>query len=265
MSYFRVNKENNYTVMSNYHLKDKTLSLKAIGLLSKMLSLPDDWDYSINGLVAICKEKKTSVISALNELKEHGYVIVTKKMPNETDTGRIEYIYDIYERPFKQFEENQQLEKQGIENLCLESQCLENQPQLNTNKSNTKELNTNKKNTKNKGKTTHKSNKFVAPSVEEVKAYCDERNNNIDAQRFVDYYQARGWMTGKNHIKDWKACVRTWERNTGYNNQSNDYKPKTQEQSQDTSDFDECINEDGSFDIEKYINNFYEEWYIWKL
>lgn len=113
----------------------------------------------------------------------------------------------------------------------------------------------------NKGETTqkHKSNKFVAPTVEEVKAYCNERNNDIDAERFVDYYEARGWMTGKNHIKDWKACVRTWERNTGYNNKSNDYKPNVQEQSQDTSDFDECINEDGSFDVEKYINKFYEE------
>ena len=111
----------------------------------------------------------------------------------------------------------------------------------------------------NKGKTTHKSSKFVAPTVEEDKAYCTERGNVIDPERFIDYYEARGWMSGKNHIKDWKACVRTWERNTGYNNQSNDYKPKTQEQSQDTSDFDECINEDGSFDIEKYINNFYEE------
>lgn len=255
MAYFRVNKNSDYTVMSNYHLRDKTLSLKAKGLLSLMLSLPDDWDYSINGLVAICKEQKTSIVSTLNELKENKYVIVTKLMPDKSNTGRIEYIYDIYEQPY----EKQDIEKQGIENLCLENQCLENQPQLNTNKSNTKVLTTNKQNTKNKGKTTHKSSKFVAPTVEEVKAYCEERNNGIDAQRFVDYYQARGWMTGKNHIKDWKACVRTWERNTGYNNQSNDYKPNVQEQSQDTSDFDECINEDGSFDIEKYINNFYEE------
>ena len=139
MACFRVNKDRDYTTMSNYHLKDMNLSLKAIGLLSKMLSLPDDWDYSINGLVAICKDKKTSVISALDELKEHGYVIVTKKMPSETDTGRIEYIYDIYERPQS---EKQGIEKQGIENLGLEFLGLENQPQLNTNKSNTKELST---------------------------------------------------------------------------------------------------------------------------
>ena len=68
MAYFRVNKSKNYTVMSNHHLRDKNLSLRAIGLLSKMLSLPDNWDYSINGLVAICKDKVPTVRGALSEL-----------------------------------------------------------------------------------------------------------------------------------------------------------------------------------------------------
>lgn len=53
---------------------------------------------------------------------------------------------------------------------------------------------------------------FVAPSVEEVSAYCKERNNGIDPQSFIDFYDSKGWMIGKNHMKDWKAAVRTWER-----------------------------------------------------
>ena len=61
-----------------------------------------------------------------------------------------------------------------------------------------------------------KKSRFVIPTVEEVQAYCNERGNSIDAQHFVDYYSARGWMLGKNHIKDWKACVRTWERNESF-------------------------------------------------
>ena len=61
-----------------------------------------------------------------------------------------------------------------------------------------------------------KKERFKAPTVEEVQEYCTERGNNIDAQHFVDYYSARGWMLGKNHIKDWKACVRTWERNDSF-------------------------------------------------
>lgn len=55
--------------------------------------------------------------------------------------------------------------------------------------------------------------RFTPPTIEEVQAYCKERKNNVDAIRFVDYYQANGWKVGKNPMKDWKAAVRTWERN----------------------------------------------------
>lgn len=99
MAVIRVNKTQNYTVMSNKHLQEKTLSLKAKGLLSLMLALPDDWDYSIAGLCKICRENETAIKGALNELREAGYVKVTKKFPNQTDSGRIEYIYDIFECP----------------------------------------------------------------------------------------------------------------------------------------------------------------------
>jgi hypothetical protein len=56
-----------------------------------------------------------------------------------------------------------------------------------------------------------KKKRFVKPTVEEVKAYCEERGNGIDPQTFFDYYEAKGWTVGKNPMKDWKACVRTWE------------------------------------------------------
>ena len=152
MSVIRVNKTKNYTVMSNEHLKDKRLSLKAKGLLSVMLSLPDTWDYSISGLVAICKESETAVKSTLNELKSCGYLVVTKKMPNETESGRIEYVYDIFEKAQteKQGVEKQGVEKQGVENLGVENLGVENVRQLSTkesstDKSNTDESSTNKK------------------------------------------------------------------------------------------------------------------------
>jgi hypothetical protein len=58
-----------------------------------------------------------------------------------------------------------------------------------------------------------KSTNFTPPTVEEVQAYCQERNNKVDAQAFVDFYSSKGWMVGKNKMKDWKAAVRTWERN----------------------------------------------------
>lgn len=61
----------------------------------------------------------------------------------------------------------------------------------------------------------HSPKKFQKPKIEEVKAYCDERSNGIDPQAFIDYYDSNGWKVGKNSMKDWKASVRTWERN-GY-------------------------------------------------
>lgn len=124
MAIFRVQKNTNYTVMSNYHLREKNMSLKAKGLLSWMLSNTDDWDYSIAGIVASCKENETAIKTALDELQKFGYLTITKKYPNETESGRIEYEYTVYEQP---------VEKQDIENLCLE-----NQGQISTIQTNTK-------------------------------------------------------------------------------------------------------------------------------
>ena len=124
MAVFRIEKTNNYTTMSNFHLRDNNITHKARGLLSYMLSLPDDWDYSLAGLVKISKENKSAIRSALNELKEYGYLIIEKIYPNNSKSGRIEYIYNIYEKPKK---------KQDTENQYLEFQYLENHTQLNTN------------------------------------------------------------------------------------------------------------------------------------
>lgn len=137
MATIRVHKTKNYTVMSNTHLRDKNLSLKAKGLLSVMLSLPDNWEYSIAGLVAISKENETAVKSALNELKDNNYVVVIKEKPTKNNGGRIKYSYDVYEEPKKQ-----EIEKQGVENLGVEFQGAESITQLNT-----KESSTNKQNT----------------------------------------------------------------------------------------------------------------------
>ena len=61
-------------------------------------------------------------------------------------------------------------------------------------------------------KDTPKKKSFQRPSLEEIKTYCQERNNSVDPQAFLDFYESKGWMIGKNHMKDWKAAVRTWEK-----------------------------------------------------
>lgn len=99
MAVFRVEKTRDYTVMSNFHLKDKSLSLKSKGLLTMILSLPDDWNYTTRGLAAICKEGVDSISSALRELETAGYLIRRRLRDVKgkiTDTE-----YTIFERPRK--------------------------------------------------------------------------------------------------------------------------------------------------------------------
>lgn len=134
MSVIRVNKTKNYTVLSNYHFKEKEMSLKAKGLLSLMLSLPDDWNYSISGLVKLSKDGKDSVMSALGELEKFGYLIRTRVQNEKGQFSGVEYY--IYEQPQGEFPiaENPTSEKEKAVNPPAEEP-----PQLNTDKLNTKE------------------------------------------------------------------------------------------------------------------------------
>ncbi len=97
MAVFRVEKARNYTVMSNHHLRDKSLSLKAKGLLSLMLSLPEDWDYTTKGLARICKDGVDSICATVRELEGAGYIVRTRERHADGTLGGIEYT--ILEQP----------------------------------------------------------------------------------------------------------------------------------------------------------------------
>ena len=133
MSVVRVNKTKNYTVLSNYHFKEKKMSLKAKGLLSLMLSLPDDWNYSIAGLVALSKDGKDSVMGALAELEKFGYLYRVKTINEKGQFNGIEY--NIFEEPQAEFAVT---EKQITEKQKAAKQDTEKPTLLNTNKLNTK-------------------------------------------------------------------------------------------------------------------------------
>ena len=189
MAIFRVEKNRNYTVMANYHLKDNTITLKAKGLMSVMLSLPEGWDYTLAGLAFISKEGVSAIRAAVNELEEAGY-LVRRRLRNEYgQLGDTEYT--IYEEPRKNGEtgienpeevadtatepmcgfptldnptlENPILEKPTLDNPILEKPTLENRTQLNTDRPNTKKEKKDKKNT-------HSSNPYpsnIHPSIKE--------------------------------------------------------------------------------------------------
>lgn len=184
MAILRVDKSDNYTVIHNAVFYDYSLSFKAKGLLCQMLSLPDGWSFSIEGLAKLGSDGRDSVASTLKELERAGYF----RREQNRNSGKFQGIeYIVTEKPF-------------TENPITEKPITDNPRQLNT-----KELNTNKSTTK----------RFIAPSIDEVREYIEEKGYSIDPERFVDYYTANGWMVGKSHMKDWKATVRNWERNNG--------------------------------------------------
>lgn len=214
MSIIRVEKNRNYTVINNEFLRNRELSLKAKGLLAVCLSLPDDWNWSIAGLVAICKESITSVRSSLKELEEYGYVTILK---TKDDKGRFIYEYTIYETPVSVYPDIQNLH---LDNLTLEKSDIENVRQLNTNQLITKELSTN-----------------------ELNLYIDEQASPILNQLYKDYLETRKEIGAPLSLRGLKMLLTRVEKlsdkniniqklmleNAIQNQWKNVYRPKDQE------------------------------------
>lgn len=133
MSVFKIEKTKDFTVMSNYHLRDKSLTYKAKGLLSFMLSLPEDWDYSLAGLTAISKESRDGIRSILKELQTYHYLEIEKV---RGDKGYFEYNYLIYEKPHF-IEVNNEKTNPDMQFPHLDNPNMEIHTQINTNKINT--------------------------------------------------------------------------------------------------------------------------------
>jgi len=137
---FRIEKTRDYTVMSNHHLRDKSLSLKAKGLLSLMLSLPEEWDYTTKGLARICKDGVDSICAGVRELEEHGYVIRQRVRNPNGQLGAIEYTILEQPRPPEPKPQKPERENPVLDNPEQASPVLEepeqgNPAQLNTNRS----------------------------------------------------------------------------------------------------------------------------------
>ena len=209
--YRRHKRESGYTQIDNYVFRDKTLSLKAKGLLTQIYSLPDDWDYSVRGLATLFKDGKEAVNNALQELIDHGYIIRTQKI---NAFGRFEgYDYDIYERP-----QNVNVSENPItEEPSTDNSSSENSTQLNTNISNTNILNT-KELDISPISPTKKPNRFVPPTLDDIKAYCQERNSCVDPNVFYDYFTTGGWKDSEGKpVKNWKQKLITWEKHSTQN------------------------------------------------
>lgn len=156
MPVIRVNKTKDYTVMANYHFRDKNLSLKAKGLLSMMFSLPDGWGYSVEGLVKLSADGRESIMATLKELEKFHYLKRSQARDNSGKLG--EAIYDIFEQPWSGFPTT--------------AKPMSGKPSsgktilLNTNRLNTKVLNTNKKVSKAQSKPVENFDSIIQKSTE---------------------------------------------------------------------------------------------------
>ena len=142
MAVFRIERTRDYTVMSNHHLRDKALSLKSKGLLSMMLSLPEDWNYTTRGLAKICKEGVDAIGGALRELESAGYIVRHQMRDRQGRISDTEYV--IYEQPQPKAPDTPQPDTASpdTENPYLDGPDTEKPAELNIEKSKTQKSNT---------------------------------------------------------------------------------------------------------------------------
>ena len=208
MAVIRTIKNDNYTTMSNYHLKDKELSLKAKGLLSMMLSLPDEWHYSVKGLKGICKESVNTINGILNELENNNYLVRRRKYFN----GKIsEWEYVIFETNKNHDDELLHLKNEDIENVDIENVDIENVDIENcdvykiTKELNTKELNTKELNTKGYSIAQNDLENRIEPSIIQLtlndKTLYDVTQNDI--KEYEELYPNVDVMQELRKMKGW--------------------------------------------------------------
>ena len=174
-------KPNYYAIIPANVRYDNELRDKAKLLYGEITSLAnkDGYCFASNKYFAELYDVSTTTISTLiSELVEKGYIeseIVYKEGTKEILNRYLKIFKEGYLKNFKH---------NNTSNIIINN--------------NKKEI--------------YKERNFIKPTLDEVKEYCKERNNDVDAERFINFYESKGWMVGKNKMKDWRACVRTWEK-----------------------------------------------------
>lgn len=207
MAILRNPRKDKYTVIDNYALRDENLSLKARGLLVSMLSMPNNWSFSENGLMTIFpKDGQTSIRSGLKELEQRGYLVRHRARDEHGRISKVEWI--LYDKPH-------------LENHNLDNHNLDNRPQLNTNKLNTNKLNTEKESTgRGVSRTAYGEYGWVKLSDEEHARLISEYGET-EVRRAITYIDEYAQSTGnKNKYKDWnlvlRKCIRDgWGKQAG--------------------------------------------------
>ena len=184
MAVFRKVKKTDYTVIDNNIFKNKKLSLKGKGMICTMLSLPDNWQFTEEGLAELSNDSRTGIRSTLNELMQYGYLVRER---NRDEKGRLtDMTYTIYEEPMYQKPTLEKPTLENVHNKVLNNKVLNNKKEIYKEK----------------------------PTLEEIKDYClNVRHNKVDYKKFYDYFTEGNWIDSKgNKVKNWKQKIITWEK-----------------------------------------------------
>jgi len=223
MAFLRKEHKENYTCISNDVFKSD-LSLKARGMLCTMLSLPDDWEFSENGLQAILKDGQTSIRSAIKELEAAGFLSRTRERDENGRMGRCVWVVSDYPR----------FENPSMDTPSLDKSNLDYEPQLSTKEQSTNQSSTKESSTKRE--TRHKYGEYenVLLSDSDMKKLKDEFPNDWEERiERLSYYMESKGVTYKNHL----ATIRNWARKDGQ-------RPSQQPRSAQESGFDKKIDAD---------------------
>lgn len=196
--------DRNFVILPNALIQDTRLSIKDIGLLCYMLSLPDQWEFSIAGLEgALGKDGRRTISASIQRLEAAGYI---RRTILRDRTGIIcGHFWEVSDTPeFVDSNDPPEARNAHADNVNADNAHAENVTQIK-----------NISNKEHKEERTHTAPvSFSSPDLDEVRSYCAERRSSVDPDYFFDYYSANGWIQGKGKpIRDWKACLRTWERN----------------------------------------------------
>lgn len=194
----------NFTIIDN-GIMQEGLTDAAFRLLVFMLTCSDNWQFSINGLMSRLGWTREKTANALTELKQHGHI---RQVNHKDEHGHFSscewFISELPQYGKTELRNHRTTESPKYGKTVVRKTSPKQVLNITSTNNNKDELK----------KSKPKEKPFKPPTLEEVRAYCQERKNDVDPERFIDYYTANGWHVGKNKMKDWRAAVRTWEKGT---------------------------------------------------
>lgn len=207
-----------YGTIAKLAMQDKELHIYAKALYAYFCSFTGAGDTCFPGRDKVCadlKISKDSFCKYLKQLTNAGYISVTQcKKENGTFSHNVYTLQDVIVPATVSDLTGHGLTVSGV---TVSGATVSGQTDTNNNSSNNNNINNNSINNMSPA-----SSRFYPPTVEEVRSFCQERHNNVDPERFVDYYTSIGWKVGKKPMKDWHAAIRTWEKNSfSSNNREN--------------------------------------------